>query len=734
MKIPYSVLQSFFEKKLPTPTEMYDIFTFGLCEIESMDHIETALGPDTVFDLKVLPDRSPYLLSWWGIAYETSALLGIPLKNSTNLGTFGIPGYSTGDIKLPQAIVDDSVKSPKVLIEDQASCTGYISRMIQNIKGASSPSWLTSSLESVGQRSISPIVDLTNYVMFMTGQPLHAFDADLVKGPITIRKAKEGEMMQTLDGKNVKLNPNLCVVADRENILNLAGVKGGKIPEITTKTENIILESAHFDSAYVRYASSKTGILTDASKRFENSVPEEQMEIAFNMFTSLFSFIAPNAKYGPLSGVIPASKNMNVIPISVQNVSSVLGIPLTASLCIDALLKLGIVTKKDKEGLHVSNELAESELMPDFYAVPPYWRKDLMIEEDLVEEIGRIIGYENIPPTLPSITKSISSAETSEKIKTVSVSSDFYYAEKIRETLTNNGFSEVITYTLGKDGYFETAKPLAEDKAKIRQSLLPNFKKSLEMNLKNSDFLEVDEVRQFEIGRVFTKDSEELRIAIGVAFPKKIKGKTPADRIIDAYNKLSSEVKVDLVGAKQVDSCVKENAKSKVEPSKISVQNPASLKELADAVMTQGLLAWAEFVLPAGLLSVESVDVNNGLNILAGLNEEYKNKKYKKISPYPYAVRDIAVFVKSDDPSATKESLESLIRSVAGNYLVSLRLFDVYVQPASVNSSESTNTGKTSYAFRLIFQAQDKTLVEEDIVKPMEAVYSALKDKGYEIR
>ena len=229
MLVSYKWLQTYFKDPLPSPKELEEVFTMGVFEIESLEK----KGEDSVFDVKTLADRNPYALSHRYMAYEIGALLKQPVV---------FPQFA-------EPAIMPTKRPLSIAVEDNAFCPRYIGRVVEDVNVGDSPAWLREKLEVLGQRSINLIVDLANIVMLDTGQPLHAFDADKVERNIVVRKAKEGEEIVVLDGKTIKLDPAIFVIADDAGPLAIAGIKGGKRAEVTVSSKNLILEAATFNAA-----------------------------------------------------------------------------------------------------------------------------------------------------------------------------------------------------------------------------------------------------------------------------------------------------------------------------------------------------------------------------------------------------------------------------------------------------------------------------------------------------
>ena len=426
MKVSYNWLQSYFKEKLPSPEKAGEVLTHLSFELEGMESPLTKGVPhsdagrvvttpasedggtpfskgDTVLDVKVLPDRACYTLSHRGIAYELAA--GLELEMSAPQWQKTLP--SSGAVL------------PDVRVETTDLCTYFAGRRVTNLRNGASPKWMQELLASLGQRSINAIVDVTNFVMFDIGRPLHAFDAKKVQGPIVVRFATEGETMRTLDGKDVKLNPSVLVLADDEGPLALAGIKGGTRASVDENTTDIILEAANWDATYIRKASQKLGIRTDASKRFENRVPPayatEGVEFACSLIVECAG--TPETKTSETLALGSASDASRTLTVSAKTTAQKTGINLSAADVTSALRRLAIasVARGDELTLAI-----------------PHFRLDLSIPEDIVEEVGRVVGYDKIPTVLPP------------KTGDVELPASFYYEWKIRQSLIVAGAFEQI--------------------------------------------------------------------------------------------------------------------------------------------------------------------------------------------------------------------------------------------------------------------------------------------------
>ncbi len=467
MKISYKWLQSYFDDKLPEPEKLAERITFSFAEVESVEK----RGDDTVLDIKVLPDRACYALSHRGVTYEVSAITGLKKKSII---------YPAPEVK--------ETRKLKVSVEAPELCSRYMARVVENITAKEEP-WVKMHLESIGQRSINPVVDGANLVMFDRGQPLHAFDADKVVGGITVRRARTGEKITTLDNREVALDASVLLIADDEGPLAIAGIKGGKKAEVTSATKNLILESASFDASYIRKTSERLGIRTDASKRYENRFSPSLAQKGMDDFSAYLFELDKNMRAGEIVDIYPNPVTDKKLTISPDYIFGKLGMPVTEKDIESALTKLLIsIEKKGSE----------------WVLIVPAFRVDLAIPEDITEEVARIIGYEKIPATVPPDTG-----------KPAEIPKSFYYEWKIREILVKKGFSEVMTSSFTPSGEIEIAKPLAEDKKYARANLRDNFSRALDMNFLRAPFLGMDEIKIFEIGNTFREKGERTEIVIG---------------------------------------------------------------------------------------------------------------------------------------------------------------------------------------------------------------------------
>ena len=481
MKISRDWLQTFFETPLPDSVQLGNALTFHAFEIESIDP-STMLGAgnDYVLDVKVTPNRGHDCFSYQGIAKEISAILKIPLR---------------ADLTKAQDLNQQfSMEMPvTVTIQRTDLCNRYIAWTIQGVKVGPSPKWLVDRLASMGQHSINNVVDATNFVMFNLGQPLHAFDAGKLKErkgafAISVRDAHPKEKFLALDKKEYVLSSSMLVIADGHSdaILGIAGVKGGEASGITEETTDIILESANFDGVSVRKTAAGLKLRTDASVRFEQVISPELAGEGIREAAKLILELAGGTLAG-FADVYTELQEKKVVSVSLEKITKVLGVEF-AGLDIEAVFtRLGF----------------ESMRVKDVFSVTiPSERLDIMVAEDLIEEVGRIIGYDNVPAILLPKTK-----------KQPAVNANFYAAEKAREAFASKGYSEVITSVFAERGERVVLNKVDGVRPFLRDSFAGNLAEARTRAMQHKELLGLKEVNLFEIGTVWRGGKEEVLIA-----------------------------------------------------------------------------------------------------------------------------------------------------------------------------------------------------------------------------
>lgn len=475
MKVSYNWLKSYVPD-LPEAEKLREIFNNFLCEVEELKELP---NKDIIFDVDILPNRAHDLLSHQGIAKEVSRLLGIEYKDPAYL--YKVPESSATELQI-------DIQTNK--------CRRYMGRVVRDIQVRESSEWMRNYLESIGQKSINNIIDAANIVMFDCGQPIHCFDLDKLRGGIVVRQARAREEMTTLDNKEVALTEEDMVIADSEQTLAVAGIKGSKLAEVDENTKNIVIEIANFDPTSVRKTWRRINTFTDAGKRFENDLSPTLGDFAMLEMSGLLVDVAgDNAKFEDVVDKYPIKQEERKLKFSTNRMSSILGLEITQDQILEILSRYEYEFVQNGDAFEIT--------------VPPM-RQDLTIEEDMAEEVGRILGYDNIEPKIPN-TKFKSGAD---KV--------YQSISKARRFLLLSGYSEVMTYSFRNKGKIEVLKS-ASDKNFLRTNIKGGIEESLKLNKTNLPYLGMKDVKVFEIGAVFLKDKNtgEMREEVHVAWGDK---------------------------------------------------------------------------------------------------------------------------------------------------------------------------------------------------------------------
>jgi len=644
-----------------------------------------AFGEDTVYHFDVATNR-PDCMNHLGLGRELSVAEGVSLKEPV----FTVSGDS------PQAA--DRLAS--VSVEAADLCGRYTALLIEKVKVGNSPPWLSRRLEAIGLRPINSVVDATNYVLWEMGHPLHAFDLAKLSGrTIRVRRAKSGERITTLDGVERKLQPEMLIIADDRKAVAVAGVMGGRDSEISGATTEVLLESAHFQPASVRKTSRALGLHTDASHRFERGTDvEATLKAASRCATLIAEVTGGKIARGVLEDrQAPATRRE--IVLRPERVRGLLGLSISESVMQDILQRLGCsVTRSAGEAWRV---------------VPPSFRGDLSIEEDLVEEIARHHGYEKIPVTLPRVFLSPEGRSEPEK-----------RLDRIRRAVRHCGFSEALNLTLvspgdnqalgDSSGGIRILNPLAEGEDRLRFSLIPGLLRNLAYNLNRH----LPEGRLFETGRVFHPPAtqgelpdEEERLGLVLGGKSAARHWSEPEREPDFF---------DLKGA--LDLTVRSLGELQVEwkPTHRPFLTPGRGAEMLVAGKTLGWAgelkqqisdAWKlENVVLAGEISLRE---------LAAALPGDAAFRHTPLARTPGVSRDLALIL---DGTYTYREVEAAIRGVEGIPVASVELFDRY-------EGAPIPTGKTGMGVRIVFHSPGRTMVSEEISEFLDRIIHRLRDR-----
>lgn len=505
MKISRDWLQTFFETELSAAEQIADALTFHAFEIESVEN--------GVLDVKITANRGHDCLSHLGIAKELSAILGVPLKEYSHT--------------LPLTVIHDKPTSElSIVIDNPALCRRYIGAYIRGARVGPSPAWLVTRLESIGQKSINNVVDAANFVMFNIGQPLHAFDAGKRAKEdgacsIRVRLAHEGETLTTLDDKEQQLTPTMLMIADghTDEPLGVAGVKGGKESGVSYTTTDLILESANFDGPSLRKTARALKFRTDATQRFEQVISPELAAYGMRAFAELVLQVAGGELIG-VTDVYPGIPTSRVVHVLLEHINRTLGLALSVEEVSAVFSRLG---------------LAHEYKGPAFVVQVPWERLDIEIAEDLIEEVGRIVGYEKVPAIELQILQKNMEGSPLRETPQVKPAEERTKYMAIREHLIAQGFSEVFTSVFAGHGERAVSNKIGGDKPYLRSSLAAGLQEALERNVRNKDLLGLTQVKIFEIGTVWSGGAEKIEVAIAVEKIKKQKTQEEYQKELEVF-------------------------------------------------------------------------------------------------------------------------------------------------------------------------------------------------------
>jgi phenylalanyl-tRNA synthetase beta chain len=625
---------------------------------------------DQIVELKITPNRGD-CLSIAGIAREVAALNDLPIQ---------IPSLKT----IPASKQE---KFPIKIIEPTA-CTHYISRVIHHINPkAKTPTWMQERLRRSGIRSIHPAVDVTNYVMLELGQPLHAFDLSKINKEIIVRYAELGERIDLLDGQQATLDTKTLVIADHQHPLAIAGVMGGSFSAVNEATIDILLESAFFSPIAVSHAVQHYHISSDSAQRFERGVDPQLQAIAIERATELILAIA-GGEPGLINNVVATLKKPVSILLRRDRIQRVLGIAVLDHQVENILNRLGMICKKANNGWEVT---------------PPSYRFDMVIEADLIEEIARIVGYDNIPTHLPTMA-----------LKTNTLSETTIDLKQIRQVLIDRGYHEAITYSFVSEKLQQlldpqqTAKklsnPLSTDLAVMRTSLWSGLLAAVLYNQNRQE----QTIRLFETGLCFFEQGADLQqvikiagIVVGPVCPEQWGIKTTPADFYDVKNDL--EVLLSLnhkkIGFKpdQPHSALHPQQQAAVYLNNkmighVGVLHPA----IAKALDVKGLV----YLFELDLSALQAAPL----------------PRFADVSKFPSVRRDLAFIITQEVPVA---AIQEKIVSNTNELLKNLQIFDIY-------HGQGVGLGNKSVALGLSFQHPTRTLTDSEINDQLEKIVTAL--------
>lgn len=640
------------------------------------DIVEVLDLKEEIIEFEITPNR-PDCLSIEGLGRETAVSLNKEFKN---------PRKNLDELNIPNK---EEIEGLKVDITAPDLCYRYIARIVKNVKIEQSPEWLKKRLKACGVGSVNNIVDITNYVMLEMGQPMHAFDINSINGKqITVRRAKNGEKITTLDEQERILDENDLVIADSEKPVAIAGVMGGLNSEIEEDTKTVVFESAMFYGGNIRKTAKKLGLRTESSSRFEKGLSSENALRAINRAIELVELLGAGEIVEGKIDVYPTKQKINKIKLDVERINNLLGTNLSKQEIIDILEKLEIKIENDM-------------------AIAPYFRMDLEFLADLAEEVARIYGYDKLETKLVRAETTLGIKNKEQKIE-----------DKIQDVLITNGLSEIYTYGFLSEKDLEKSKikeeviensikiinPLGDEFKLMRPTTIPSMMQILALNNNKKN----QNVKLFDISRNYKNTNNQVE-----------NGEVPLQEnilTIGMYGEDSDfyTLKGLVENILEVANVNRYDIKKETENQSYHPGRCATLKVGNDIIATFGE------VHPEVLTNY---DINKRvylaeINITKIVKYSKSNKKYQEVPKFPAVERDIAVIV---DEQVQVGDIEQTITKKAKKLLKgkksleNLKLFDIY-------RDEKIGENKKSVAYSLIFRDTTKSLSDEEINPVMEEI------------
>jgi phenylalanyl-tRNA synthetase beta chain len=649
---------------------------------------------DALLTIKVTANR-PDALSYVGLARDIAAKLGKTVR---------MPDTAhTESSERAEAIA-------RVSVPARSQCPRYTARVIDGVTIGPSPRWLQIALESSGLRPLNNVVDVTNWVMLELGHPLHGFDLDrLAERHIVVRLAKEGETLETLDGKKAELKPTDLLICDAEKPVALAGIMGGANSEIGDTTRNVLLESAYFHPATIRKTARRLGKKTDASYRFERGTDGHKLTLPLNRAAALIAQVSGGAVRKGFLDVRGDLADMPRITLRRARVQEMLGYEMPAREMENLLAALGFeIHRRDGESLGLE--------------VPSH-RPDISLEEDVIEEIARLVGYERIPAELPRLAPATEAPSDEERLASIA-----------REALADAGLAQAINFSFVSEGAnaivgladnraIRLVNPIHPDQSVMRRSMVPSLLANLAHNLNHG----VDDVRLFEVGHTYEwADDDAARTGTDLRDPRpRTREQLCAAAILCGGGKPNWREP-----AKAYDFFdIKGIAEMLL--SRLGVAR-ASVEAVTDAPLYHpgrcaAFLVKGERVALFGELhpSVQKeLDLKKRPCLLEvaltpALPESGKGQRIAEMPRFPSSVRDLALVV---GRGVAAQDIERTIRAAGRELLAGVTLFDVY-------EGDRIEAGKRSLAYSMTFRAPDRTLTDAEVTERVDAIVKAVTEK-----
>lgn len=676
MRFSFSLIQKLAPGKYDRKTLIEEI------SLHAFEVVSSSFEADGI-EIAVPPNRYSDAASHLGVARETAILFNVKLEDPT----------------AAKITLNSGRGVPRVSIQDKNLCRRYLAAYVENVKIGPSPTWLKKVLETCGLRSVNNVVDIMNYVMLETGQPLHAFDADKISGGIIVRRADKGEKIETIDpirsrspqgdrshspearaasngvdNQKFVLDENILIIADSKKPLAIAGIKGGKSGEIIPGTKRIVIESANFDGANVYQASRALGLQTDASIRFSHNLSPELAAVGMLRALVLLKELASAKIYKPVD-IYSRKQPKKVMRLDIARINRLVGADYKEKDAVNILRKLGF----QKRGNNLE---------------APLLRTDIDDLEDVAEEIARFKGYDNLKPQPPKVVLGAAQEEEFVLLK-----------DRVRSFLISAGFNEMYNYSLvGENDVamapavvfgdsaaaVRLANPMSRQFSVLRDSLASGLLKNIKDNLR---FFET--ARIFEIGKIFSETGNEVKetTALGVALSTgnavlELKG------LIDALFQQLGVVDYFFPPLNEKNKFLSLGASLRIETGDHRILGYlGSLEKMTGAML--------------------EVDLGKLLSVVK------EEKEFEALPKFPSIMRDISILVNNDIAAG---DILSLIQQVSPQWVQDVDLIDWY-------QDEKLGDNKKSLTFRIVFQAEDRTLTDAEADREIAAINQVITEK-----
>ncbi|MFO7892852.1 MAG: phenylalanine--tRNA ligase subunit beta [Longimicrobiales bacterium] len=650
---------------------------------------------DTRLTLEITPNR-PDLLSHVGVARELApdGHHGIELPPFPAHGSEERTDAAMPAVDFRRAGREGGTESARVRVEDADGCPRYIGVVIEGVEVGPSPAWLAGRLRAIGQRPINNVVDATNYALHELGQPLHAFDLDLLKGPaIVVRRAEAGETITTLDDMDRTLDPTMLVIADAEDPVAVAGVMGGAHSEVSEGTTRVLLECAYFDPKTVRRTARALGLSTDASYRFERGTDIDGMERAAHRAVELIQALAGGRVQEEAMDVYPSPEPPPVVRVRPDRVERVLGEAIDADTIEELLTHIGFE-------LHERGDPALAFLVPGFRG------HDVTREVDLIEEVARRYGYDRFDEALqPYRPTAVPEAPLSA------------LEDALRDFFVGRGLLEARSIPMAPKGAgtVELLRPLSAEESMLRSTLAHGLVRAAEVNMARG----VRDVRLFELGTTFHRSDETVpdeETRAGALLTGAIRPAHWSDeaRDYDLWDVRGlAEALADVLGGGSVEPLGDRDAGTLALPGTLAPEARLGIRRDGELVGVAGRVAAAAIDAPAWAAPAFVVEVR-----LTDAMTRGERPALTTLPTQPAIDRDLALLVPTSLPAA---EVAATIRESAGDLLEALEVFDVY-------TGEGVADGIRSIAYRLVFRHPERTLKDEEVDRAVDRVLERLKD------